>query len=161
MVSPANVGPDHFGYGSPVVSPANIVPDPFGYGSPVVSPANVGPDHFGYGIPAVSPAGIGPEHAGYGSPSAVDPWAAGQSTWPYGAYPTWPVQQAATDKSCGCGSRNEEDELREEPAAEAVDSSVKKVKRNAPRKPVKKVSVRNVVPRPAGRRRSKPWINDR
>ncbi|GMK38370.1 hypothetical protein PCCS19_14240 [Paenibacillus sp. CCS19] len=179
LVSPANVGPEQYGYGSPLVSPANVGPEQYGYGSPLVSPANVGPElhgygapvvsptnleHYGYGVPTVSPAGTG-DYYGYGSPSAVDPFAAGQSQWPYGAYPTWPVQQAANDKDCGCNKRQEvggEESLESDTIKvnQAAGSS-KSVKRNAPRKPVKKVAVRSVSSRPAERKRSsKPWINN-
>ncbi|GFN33610.1 LysM peptidoglycan-binding domain-containing protein [Paenibacillus xylaniclasticus] len=187
VVSPASVGLEHYGYGAPTVLPASIGHEQHGYGSPsLVSPANVGSDSygygnpalspagiepFGYGIPSVSPAGISPEQYGYGSPTAVDPWSTGQSTWPYGAYPTWPVQQAVSDQSCGCGSRDEEDaQLSQSDAGVDTGPTVNTanttnttnpVRRNPPRKPVKKVSVRSVVPRPQVRRRSKPWINDR
>jgi len=168
LVSPANIGPEHYGYGSPQVSPVNIGPELHGYGSPVVSPANL--DHYGYGVPTVSPAGAGTDYYGYGSPSAVDPFAAGQSAWPYGAYPTWPVQQAAEDKDCGCNKR-EEGEVAEADGEEQSETDSVKVnhtvnsgktaKRNAPRKPIKKVSVRSVSTRSAERKRtSKPWINN-
>ncbi|EFM09322.1 Peptidoglycan-binding lysin domain protein [Paenibacillus curdlanolyticus YK9] len=165
LLSPANVGPDQYGYGSPLVSPANVGPDQYGYGSPLLSPANVGPDQYGYGSPLVSPANVGPDQYGYGygsplvSPSMTDPFAAGHSSWPYGAYPTWPVQAAVADKSCGCQGKGREEESKAE-VQEAEAAPAKTVKRNPPRKPAKKVSVRNVVPRPVEHRRSKPWIND-
>ncbi|MWC28769.1 LysM peptidoglycan-binding domain-containing protein [Paenibacillus sp. MMS18-CY102] len=163
MVSPANVGPEQYGYGLPMVSPANVGPEHYGYGAPMVSPANVGPEQYGYGAPMVSPANVGPEQYGYGapmvSPANVDPFAAGQSSWPYGAYPTWPVQAAVADKSCGCQGKGREEDQQVD-VQEVLAVPAKSVKRNPPRKPVKKVTVRNVVSRPAERRGSKPWIND-
>ncbi|MFX3634890.1 MAG: LysM peptidoglycan-binding domain-containing protein [Candidatus Pristimantibacillus sp.] len=170
-VSPANVGPENMGYGYGGVSPANIGPENMGFGYGGVSPANIGPENMGFGYGGISPANVSPENMGYGyagiSPANVGPENAGYGygypAWgfpPFPPYPTtWPEQTAgvASDKSCGCKGKREE----ESPEQTALLETVKSGKATVQRKGTKKAVIRSVAPRTKsakGRGNSRPWI---
>ncbi|WP_258171337.1 LysM peptidoglycan-binding domain-containing protein [Paenibacillus sp. R14(2021)] len=166
MVSPESMGPmGGYGYNPSMVSPESMGPmGGYGYNPSMVSPESMGPmGGYGYNPSMVSPESMGPM-GGYGyNPSMVSPANVGpQFSYGYmGNGQVSPVSTAAMPgkKPCKCGcqdKREDEEEVQEdEESFELPEPS----KAAAPRKPVKKVVVRQTRTVKQKRRGSLPWIN--